>query len=662
MKILRQSVLAVAVACGGLSAMTHAHAAHFARQQDVSSIGMQYAPVSAPNTRMRVNATLKPTSGKYRNGQVVGGYWEVDGVKVSDGATYVLTNKDIGKTVFYVERVRNTQNNQVVNVKARGVFAVSLGYPSMHAAPAIAEAGKTVTPGTTLNGRMGKYNIGGQMAGEGFPAGRRFYQNTLWFAGGKQVGTGATYTVRPEDAGKDVHYEEHIINHTTGEVAVFASGKVTVATGNATPPTPTPPANTGNDICAGIVAKNHPLSKNRTADPLPDTPQLPLRQALEAPFYKTCLVRLTERQHDGNTIRNHYSRFQAFNADSSYMLLNAIHGGEWRLYNAQSGLPVRTLAGIGADAELSWHPSNPNVLYHLGQKGIGLGFYERDVRQDASRLVADFNQRIKARWPSANAASTKSEGSPSADGRYWCFLVEDAAWNVLGAFTWDRQTDKIIGMMDLNVAANHLSMSPSGRYCVISSDNAFGTRAYTADFSKHIQLLHKSEHSDIALNKNGQDVYVSINNQDDGGHIFMVNLDTGEKTNLLRTFVSGTATAVHFSGKAYRKPGWILVSTYGERNDHTGVWALRRDSSRQWFHRKVFAMSLEANPQIRVIGYADAGYVPEENKVAWNYWSEPHATVNRDFTRILFNSTWATSNPADIAAYMTVIGKDALDK
>ena len=35
-----------------------------------------------------------------------------------------------------------------------------------------------------------------------------------------------------------------------------------------------------------------------------------------------------------------------------------------------------------------------------------------------------------------------------------------------------------------------------------------------------------------------------------------------------------------------------------------------------------------------------------------NYWDEPQASVNRDFTKILFNSNWESSNFLDVDAYM----------
>ena len=110
------------------------------------------------------------------------------------------------------------------------------------------------------------------------------------------------------------------------------------------------------------------------------------------------------------------------------------------------------MSGPAGDAEPQWHPSNPDLLYYLPTNGIGMRVYELNVATGQSRTLGDLGSRIRSRWSSANAAWTKSEGSPSADGRYWCFMVDNASWGSVGVVTWDRDTDTILGYM--NTTAN----------------------------------------------------------------------------------------------------------------------------------------------------------------------------------------------------------------
>jgi hypothetical protein len=113
----------------------------------------------------------------------------------------------------------------------------------------------------------------------------------------------------------------------------------------------------------------------------------------------------------------------------------------------------------------------------------------------------------------------------------------------------------------------------------------------------------------------------------------MFNLRTRVRTAFFPTYLNGTATAMHFSGKGFKKPGWILMSTYA---DYGGL--------RQWLHRKVFIVQLTANPLIYNLAH--------HHEVPMGYFTEPHASVNRDFTRVVFNSNWDIASDIDIDIYM----------
>ena len=385
------------------------------------------------------------------------------------------------------------------------------------------------------------------------------------------------------------------------------------------------------------------LSTTREVDAIADLAKPDRGTAFTEPAYNTCETRATDHAADGVSgfTRNDYSRRQAFNADSSQYVVYSLNGS-WHLYDARTQAHLKALPGPAGDAEPQWHPTDPDLLYYLPTNGVGMQVMELTVSTDTSRVVGDLSARLKERWSGANAAWTKSEGSPSRDARYWCFMVDDASWASLGVITWDRDTDTIVGWMDTNgERPDHVSMSPSGDSCVVSGDGSNGTSAYSRDFSQRTQLLHKSEHSDIAIDANGDDVFVSVDYQAGAGDIFMLNIRTGVRTLLLPSYLNGTATALHISGKAFNKPGWVVLSTYADNN-----------GERQWFHRKVMAVQLNADPTIYNLAFthnADNGY-----------WTEPHASVNRDFTKVLFNSNWGTGSDQDVDAYMVEIPSDAL--
>jgi hypothetical protein len=351
-------------------------------------------------------------------------------------------------------------------------------------------------------------------------------------------------------------------------------------------------------------------------------------------WYDTCVVRVTDHANEPPVgfARNDYSRRQPFNADSSKFLVYS-HNGFWHLYDAESLAYIKQLSGPGGDAEPQWHPTNPDLLYYLPTNG-GMHVYELNVVTDQRRTVGNFTGRLP--WAGAVHVWTKSEGSPSADGRYWGFMVDDGSWNSLGLFTWDMQTDTILGTYATGGdRPDHVSMSLTGQYLVASWGSTRGTVSFSRDFSTSRQLQSRTEHSDLALDTNGDDVYVSVDYAI-SGQVFMTNLRTGVRTNLFATYIDGTATALHISGKAANRPGWVLVSTYAPH--------LPAGATKKWLHDKIFAVALKANPRILNIAH--------HHGRAAGYWTEPHAAVNRDFTKILFNSNWETSSGTDIDAYL----------
>lgn len=390
--------------------------------------------------------------------------------------------------------------------------------------------------------------------------------------------------------------------------------------------------------CSTIYASGLTLVTG-TDNTAPPTLAKPTKgQTFKDPVYGTCVVRLTDHANEPPVgfARNDYSRRQAFNANDTKILIYS-ENGFWHLYDAITYAWIKQLSGPGGDAEPQWHPTNPDLLYFVPTNG-GLVLNELNVATNQTRVVGNFANRLP--WATAAHVWTKSEGSPSADGRYWGFMVDDVNWASLGAFTWDMQTDTILGTMSTNGnRPDNVSISPTGQYIVVSWLD--GTWSYTRDFSSRQLVNAVVEHADIALDVNGDDAYVAVDYQT--GWTISVNLRTGVRTNLFEVYPNGTATAFHFSGKAYGRPGWVLMSAYADYGA----------AGRQWLHRKVYAVELKANPRIYHLAHHHVSVY------SGLYWDEPHASVNRDFTRIVFNSNWDTGT-IDVDTYMIELPAGAI--
>ena len=645
------------------------------QSQQAQVVGARYPSIHQQPSTSAVNNTamqgqkLVGKTGVYQWGHLHINYWLKNGQVLTGGAEYTPTDADVGATIVYTEKIIGVDGDEVylsapaVKIVAAQVQPVAQPTPQP-VAPATShgqqgssasgnganKTGNLLVPGTGSQGSSASGNSNGGGNGNGNGNGSNSGSSHDSANNGS---SGSSHTGSQQDrSGTPVSQNGSASNNGHSDFRATSASQ---------------------DICAPVLSRNLPLKKGQETAQVPDRSIPATGVAAQEPVYNTCQVRVTHNGQNSASEKRHrsdYSRRQAFNADSSKFLMYA-SDGYWHLYDAHTAKYEKVLNGPAGDAEPQWHPTNPNILYFVPNNGLGMTINELNVASDQRRVVGDLGARLKSFWPNAATAWTKSEGAPSKDGRYWCLMVDNTDWQGVGVVTWDMKEDRIIGHMNLDSRPDHVSMSPSGNYCVVSwAYNGMGTRAYTRDFTSphnpavssqpYVQLHTESEHSDLALNKQGEDVYVAVDYQSSTGDVFMVNLKSGKRTSLFPTYGAGTATALHISGKAYDNPGWVLVSTYAEHNASNPSASIRNTSLQQWFHRKVFAVSLEANPQIRPLAHADSTARSEWAEDA--YWAEPQATVNRDFTRVLFNTNLNSPQLKDIETYMIGLNKGALDK
>lgn len=363
----------------------------------------------------------------------------------------------------------------------------------------------------------------------------------------------------------------------------------------------------------------------------------PARSTFTDPVFGTCVTRVTDRVHDllggdpSAGLKNEYSRVQSYNADESRLLIRGIDAS-WYVYDAQTLLVVRRLPFDGS-VDPRWDGSNPNYLYfHDGTR-----FLRCDIRSGDPTLVRDF----ATDFPGAAFVWTRWEGSPSADGRWWGFMAQDGNARILAFLIYDLQTNTITARRDFTSfpGADSVTLSPSGNHFLVQVEDycatgQLGTDAHPCGlmvYDKNLQngrgLLRIVGHSDLAYDSQGREVMVY---QDiDTDSISMVDLLSGQITALWPIDFSHTSIGLHLSGRAFQRPGWALVSTHdGDVASHT------------WMDDSLFAVELKAGG--RVVRLAHTHSLVDEAQ-EHDYWAEPQATVNRDFTKILFTSNWGRS-------------------
>ena len=378
----------------------------------------------------------------------------------------------------------------------------------------------------------------------------------------------------------------------------------------------------------------------------------PARIEFREPVFDTCLVRVTDRYEiidpDEPTqgLKNEYSRVQSFNADGSYILVFSTTGN-WYVYDSST---LALLGQLPISVEPRWDAHDPDLLYFSDETSLKSHRISTGTTEIIREFANDFPMyQISAVW-------TRYEGSPTEDTRYWGLMAEDEEWMPVALLIYDIDSDQVIAMreVDHNRDIDSVTISPLGNYLLAFHDdyceddqlgdeaNPCGLMVYDRNLQNGRGLLRIVGHSDLALDVNGREVLVF---QDiDTDYISILDLESGEITPLWPIDFRYSALGFHFSGNAYQMPGWILVSTYNGSQP-----------SATWMDDQVFA--LELKPGGRVVRFAHSRSVVDENQ-EHDYWAEPHASVNQDFTRILFTSNWGRSGTEEVEMYLIDLPQD----
>lgn len=412
------------------------------------------------------------------------------------------------------------------------------------------------------------------------------------------------------------------------------------------------------EVLAGalrVARAGAPTLTELSADDITKVSKPAKGQKVVDPAYGTSIYRATDvSEGEGGMMRHEYSRRQAFNANNTRYLTQDGRGN-WYLYDATTFANLGKISEFAGDCEPIWHGSNPNVIYFTGRNG-GMSWWAYDIESKTKTEV--FNFTGKTPWPQATSFWTKGEGTTSADGRYLALMAttydQSTQRNTIyGLVMLDLQEKKIVGTLDAKdfpvpgAFPDHISTSASGKYAVPSwLHGQGGTRAYTQDFSRNVELINGSEHSDLAFGPEGQDYFVVADYS--GGAITAIDLDTQERMDLHSLYpASGEAYALHISGQAFDRPGWVVVSTYADNANYGATYpapTLRPE------YRKVWLMELKPGGRKLNVAHIRADEGAVDSNAA--YFLEPQATASRDLSKIMFTSNFGEG---DVESYIVEV-------
>jgi hypothetical protein len=400
-----------------------------------------------------------------------------------------------------------------------------------------------------------------------------------------------------------------------------------------------------------LIQVPDPLAERNPAYPLSKQKEPALGKPFFDPQFGTILTRVTNR----SKIRHEYSRFDPFNADKTMIILTDTDSGGFMVFRTKGPdyAAKQNLVSRVEWTEPRWDPVDPHRLWGFDE----LKIVSMDTATGQTKVVKDFAQdpvmgKIIKAESDLYQITTKEEGEPSRDFRYWALALQGSQddYRIRHLFCWDRDQDKILGHMPLTAKEagpiDWVGMSPLGKWVIVGGDSDGGRKTAglnIADpgFAKWHNLAVSTAHSDVGLDVQGREVLIMQNTSTD--HIDLIPLDpkarpvtssNGYNGNMIRPLVrlfyssddpAGFSGGVHISCNA---PGYCVVSTYYESEAPERNWP-----EKNWLDRSIILVKLDPDrPQ--------AWYLANVHNTTGAYWEETQASISRDGSRIVWASNW----------------------
>ncbi len=409
------------------------------------------------------------------------------------------------------------------------------------------------------------------------------------------------------------------------------------------------------------------------------------------PVWKTTIKRVGKPSDcasgcDTNTLNMMpaYSKHQSWNADGSKYLL--MDGKAWlHLYDSATNQDlgrISNVKGLVSDSNWRWSNVDPDLVYFW--YGMTLKTYRISTKQvkDLHTFVCD-----DGKGNACTAMTDGGEGNFSNDDRYFAFIAQYYHFNSgvtgpgsfwqLYAYVYDIKNDVVVSKKSVQEMCgpncstnartplwpyNWISMSPSGKYVITGANTGYTTYAKyvrgTGDELFDINLNYigtidpSAGHADIGYDVNGNEVLVRLNSsyglRYDAWTVSTTRLDEVTPTagsgehhvylpcyymyNMPCVSASPHGNSFHVSLRGSQKGsalGWALIST----------WTTSPTQGTGWGAAENYVVKIDTS-------------APEKSAAQWrrisrtfsirnqNYFGEPHATANPDFTKIMFGSNW----------------------
>lgn len=412
-----------------------------------------------------------------------------------------------------------------------------------------------------------------------------------------------------------------------------------------------------------------------------------------------------------------YSTRQAFNSDGSrFMVISGSQTGAAEFYRTNPLSHERTIinaALTSTNGSETWSHTDPDVMY-LFNSVSGPKFQQLNVTSGVFTTLHDFTSDCGAGY---QVVQNGGAGNPSMDDRYWAgFCKAGSGQQYEKILVYDRVLDSIVAQRTVAsicggaAPIDTITMSPLGTYVVVAWQvtgfedtwhSCQGNELFDRATLQSLGMVFSIDgHNDVGLDVNGYEVavggpyghYATNEPVSKGYTMYATKLSEVRQppytmaTSYVRRYLipcsafyaqatsdpytgcssaQGYPPSYHISGRASESAasrGWFLMSTFG-------MPAYPPGEMPGWGKSENIAFRIDTNVAAPRSANVHADFRRVSRNVAhrnndntqrglasWTYLYEPHATVNRDFTKLIFASSWFVDQ-GQVLTYLVDLSK-----
>ena len=405
-------------------------------------------------------------------------------------------------------------------------------------------------------------------------------------------------------------------------------------------------------LCDGLITHNKPVNLPLVAKP-------PHLKYYKEPGFGTRVIRITDSRN-GEVFKPVYSTVQAWNSDESRMVLYRNGGRQGHyLLDGHTYEVIRDLKISPSDLEdVFWSHTDPDILYYSGNTPRQYGkLYSLNVESGKKALIKDFSNicdgsvahagnDVQMQSLDDDLFGFRCLDSSSTEKHYFALTYRISTGEThqmrMGPETdWESWTAP-------NPAPSGDSVYLQGR--TLTPD--LKTVIHTLDMSKF------SEHGNLGQTWDKQDALYQVTfdpapkgcdgDPDRGvGHLTEYNLDTGKCRTIINESAGYpyTTSSTHISAQAYKKPGWVAISSVGYPEQ---MKFLEGEEKATPFFNEIYLVNTDpSNTEVcRLAHHRSTGKLSQNDKYN-GYFGEPHVTISPSGTRLLYGSDWYDSGSVD---------------